>query len=109
MPDFVHHEMFPLGPDATAYRHLTSDHVGTASLAGVRPGGAPVRLVVPDEAIPSAWIAGRVELPDGQLVEELRVVLTLKTDGTWANGASETTAGEFELGRRFRGPRCALR
>ncbi len=34
MPDFVHHEMFPLGPDATDYRKLTSDHVGTASFAG---------------------------------------------------------------------------
>ena len=34
MSDFVHHEMFPLGPDATEYRKLTSDHVGTSSLAG---------------------------------------------------------------------------
>ena len=34
MPDFVHHEMFPLGRDATDYRKLTSDHVGTASFAG---------------------------------------------------------------------------
>ncbi len=34
MSDFVHHEMFPLGPDATEYRKLTSDHVATASFAG---------------------------------------------------------------------------
>ena len=34
MSDFVHHEMFPLGPDATQYRKLTSDHVATSSLAG---------------------------------------------------------------------------
>ncbi len=34
MPEFVHHEMFPLGPDETDYRKLTSDHVGTASFDG---------------------------------------------------------------------------
>ena len=34
MSDFVHHEMFPLGPDTTEYRQLTSDYVGTSTLAG---------------------------------------------------------------------------
>ena len=34
MLDFIHHEMFPLGPDTTTYRQLTSDYVGTSSLAG---------------------------------------------------------------------------
>jgi fumarate hydratase class I len=36
MPDFQFQEMFPLGPEETPYRRLTSDHVGTASLAGER-------------------------------------------------------------------------
>ena len=36
MADFQFQEMFPLGPDATPYRKLTSDHVGTASLEGER-------------------------------------------------------------------------
>ena len=34
MSEFVHHEMFPLGPDTITYRKLTSDYVGTSSLAG---------------------------------------------------------------------------
>ncbi|HEX6101627.1 MAG TPA: fumarate hydratase, partial [Alphaproteobacteria bacterium] len=36
MPEFQFQEMFPLGPDETPYRKLTSDHVGTASLEGER-------------------------------------------------------------------------
>jgi fumarate hydratase class I len=36
MPDFQFQEMFPLGPEEAPYRRLTSDHVGTASLAGER-------------------------------------------------------------------------
>ena len=34
MTDYVHHEMFPLGPDETEYRKLTSDFVGVEKLAG---------------------------------------------------------------------------
>ncbi len=34
MTDYAHHEMFPLGPDETEYRKLTSDHVGVEKLAG---------------------------------------------------------------------------
>ncbi len=34
MSDYIHHEMFPLGPDETPYRQLTADHVGTTTLAG---------------------------------------------------------------------------
>ncbi len=34
MADGSFHDMFPLGEDATPYRQLTSDHVGTASFAG---------------------------------------------------------------------------
>ncbi len=34
MNDFVHHEMFPLGPDETPYRLLTEDHVATAQFQG---------------------------------------------------------------------------
>ncbi len=36
MTDFQFQEMFPLGPDETPYRRLTSDHVGAAALAGER-------------------------------------------------------------------------
>jgi fumarate hydratase class I len=36
MPDFQFQEMFPIGPEEAPYRRLTSDHVGTASLAGER-------------------------------------------------------------------------
>jgi fumarate hydratase class I len=36
MLEFQFQEMFPLGPDETPYRQLTSDHVGTASLDGER-------------------------------------------------------------------------
>jgi fumarate hydratase class I len=36
MPEFQFQEMFPLGPDETPYRQLTSDHVATASLEGER-------------------------------------------------------------------------
>jgi fumarate hydratase class I len=32
MPAYVHHEMFPLGPDETEYRKLTSDHVAAERL-----------------------------------------------------------------------------
>ena len=34
MSDYVHHEMFPLGPDRTEYRKLTSDHVSTTKFNG---------------------------------------------------------------------------
>ncbi len=34
MTAYVHHEMFPLGPDETEYRKLTSDHVGVVKLGG---------------------------------------------------------------------------
>ncbi len=36
MNDFVHHEMFPLGPDETPYRLLTEDHVATSQFEGRR-------------------------------------------------------------------------
>ena len=32
MSDFDFHELFPLGEDATPYRKLTGDHVGTGEL-----------------------------------------------------------------------------
>ena len=35
MPDFVFHEMFPLGEDTTPYRKLSSDHVGSTRLGDV--------------------------------------------------------------------------
>ena len=34
MPDFAYHEMFPLGPDDTPYRKITSDHVAVESFNG---------------------------------------------------------------------------
>ena len=34
MSQFVHHEMFPLGDDATPYRLLTKDHVSTVEVDG---------------------------------------------------------------------------
>ncbi|MGE0722764.1 MAG: fumarate hydratase [Alphaproteobacteria bacterium] len=34
MPDGAFHELFPLGPDTTPYRKLTSDHVGTTTFNG---------------------------------------------------------------------------
>ena len=34
MSQFVHHEMFPLGADATPYRLLTTDHVSTVDVDG---------------------------------------------------------------------------
>ena len=34
MSDYAHHEMFPLGPDQTEYRKLSSAHVGTAKFNG---------------------------------------------------------------------------
>lgn len=34
MADMVYSEMFPLGPDTTDYRKITSDHVGMESFAG---------------------------------------------------------------------------
>src|SRR5258706_13893703 len=37
MSTYTHHELFPLGhDDETAYRKLTSDHVGTQSFGGER-------------------------------------------------------------------------
>ncbi|HXV23749.1 MAG TPA: fumarate hydratase [Alphaproteobacteria bacterium] len=43
MPEFQFQEMFPLGPDEAPYRRLTSDHVGSASLAG-----EPILTIEPD-------------------------------------------------------------
>ena len=34
MPDFAYQDLFPLGPDETSYRHLTSEHVSTARFEG---------------------------------------------------------------------------
>ena len=34
MPEFQFQEMFPSGSDATAYRKLSSGHVGTTRFAG---------------------------------------------------------------------------
>ncbi len=34
MPNYVHHELLPLGEDTTPYRRLTSDHVGTTKFEG---------------------------------------------------------------------------
>ena len=34
MADTSYHEMFPLGPDTTEYRKLTSDHVGIEKFRG---------------------------------------------------------------------------
>src|SRR4029453_8397840 len=34
MSSYAHHEIFPLGPDATEYRKLSSDHVSTEKLGG---------------------------------------------------------------------------
>ncbi len=45
MPEFQFQEMFPLGPDETPYRRLTSDHVGGAEFRGERV------LVVEPEAL----------------------------------------------------------
>ena len=32
--NYLHHEMFPMGADATPYRLLTRDHVGTRKVDG---------------------------------------------------------------------------
>ena len=34
MPEFAYQDPFPLGPDDTSYRHITSDHVSTAEFDG---------------------------------------------------------------------------
>ena len=34
MSDYVHHTMFPLGPDETPYRKLTDDYVSVAEFEG---------------------------------------------------------------------------
>src|SRR5262245_10401009 len=44
MSSYVHHEIFPLGPDATEYRKLTTDHVsveklGSQEILSVAPAG----------------------------------------------------------------------
>jgi fumarate hydratase class I len=43
MVDFAFQEMFPLGPDTTAYRRLSHDHVGRAEFQG-----RPVTTVAPE-------------------------------------------------------------
>jgi len=55
MLEFQFQEMFPLGPDETPYRQLTSDHVGTASLDGER-----VLTVAPEAAQPPSESGAKV-------------------------------------------------
>ncbi|MHC5542433.1 fumarate hydratase, partial [Singulisphaera rosea] len=34
MPEFAYQAPFPLGPDSTRYRHLSSDHVSASTFEG---------------------------------------------------------------------------
>ena len=51
--NYVHHEIFPLGPDATPYRLLTTEHVATREVDGreILEVDAPALTLLADQAM----------------------------------------------------------